>query len=475
MAVLFWCSSRVVSTVQLVFLIILCGASSAQAATARLIIQNSHHGTVRDMAFSADEALLATASWDGTVGIWDTRSGELVRTYSDTGPSGADNGPSSRFPPVQTVAFDPVKKLVASGGRDGVKIWDPANGRTLRSLTLPYVNQIAFTPDGSTLLLATERGVFLWFLAAGDHATSLLDNTQAKSIAVSSDGDLAAAGGVVFDLKSKKIVRAIDTADAWTWAVAFVPGKRRIVTGGQSVVTWDIDSGRQISKINIGFHVWHLSLDQHGNVLVTTTGKVCIYSLLTARQTLCLDATTSDFGAAIYSRDALMIGVSATIPRIFKYVSGAFLEQKHYNSLPTPFIAAFSQDGRKLFLGGDSLSRIIDLERNTQTWSGSDLTAWDKNQYAFSPDSKEFFYTIDSEPAIGVIDIDRGAERAHLVASGHLYTHIDFVGTTNKIAAGATNGSIDLFDLDRRELVATTSIGSSSIGALSASFATNTF
>ena len=73
-----------------------------------------------------------------------------------------------------------------------------------------------------------------------------------------------------------------------------------------------------------------------------------------------------------------MIGVSATIPRIFKYVSGAFLEQKHYNSLPTPFIAAFSQDGRKLFLGGDSLSRIIDLERNTQTWSGSDLTAWDK-------------------------------------------------------------------------------------------------
>jgi WD40 repeat protein len=65
------------------------------------------------MAFSPDASLLATASDDGAVRLWDPRTGQQA---SLTGPT---NG-------VNAVAFSPDATLLATASGDGtILLWDP--------------------------------------------------------------------------------------------------------------------------------------------------------------------------------------------------------------------------------------------------------------------------------------------------------------------------------------------------------------
>ena len=69
------------------------------------------------MAFSPDGRLLATASTDRTARLWDPATGECLRTL--TGHAEA----------VYGVAFSPDGRLLATASTDSTaRLWDPATG-----------------------------------------------------------------------------------------------------------------------------------------------------------------------------------------------------------------------------------------------------------------------------------------------------------------------------------------------------------
>jgi WD40 repeat protein/serine/threonine protein kinase len=161
---------------------------------------SGHSATVTGVAFSPDGQLLATASYDHTVRLWDTTT---------RGPAG---GPlatlAAHTAGVSAVAFSPDGKLLATAGYDhAARLWDfatrGASGTPLATLTghPATVFAVAFSPDGRLLATAGQDGaVRLWDTAVrGPTAAALAtlpgDPTAVTAVAFSPRGGLFAATG----------------------------------------------------------------------------------------------------------------------------------------------------------------------------------------------------------------------------------------------------------------------------------------
>lgn len=194
-------------------------------------------GLAASIAFSPDGRLLAAAGVDKKVHLWNIGDAAHPRALGTLG--GFDNY-------AWSVAFSPDSKTLAAGGADDtIRLWDvtdPLAARPLgRPLTGPthYVYGLAFDPAGTVLAAAGGDGsVWTWRLAGGAassatalHAADPGGSTYA--IAYSPDGSTLAAAGsagtvTVFDTDPASAAAALCraggdrlTPDEWS---RYVPG-----------------------------------------------------------------------------------------------------------------------------------------------------------------------------------------------------------------------------------------------------------
>jgi eukaryotic-like serine/threonine-protein kinase len=117
-----------------------------------------HTDLVHGVAFSPRGDLLASASKDGTVKLWQLATGTEARTLV------------GHIQDVRSVAFSPDGGRVASAAQDGtVKLWDTDTGQELLTLagqTAP-IQKVLFSTDGNRLLAAGSGGrILVWDAAA---------------------------------------------------------------------------------------------------------------------------------------------------------------------------------------------------------------------------------------------------------------------------------------------------------------------
>src|SRR5436190_4910569 len=148
---------------------------SAQEPKLRATLQG-HTGEVVSVAFSPDSKTLASASYDGTLKLWDITTGKERATLGEY--KGC----------LGCVAFSPDGKTLASGAIGSpdpfpdlkyVKLWDVATGKvrtTLKGDTF-HVYSVAFSPDGKTLA-SVNGDVTLWDLATNKKRATVQGHTQ---------------------------------------------------------------------------------------------------------------------------------------------------------------------------------------------------------------------------------------------------------------------------------------------------------
>lgn len=159
-----------------------------------------HTGDVTALAVSpGPDALLATASHDGTARLWNLETGEEGLTLA--GHSGW----------VNDVAFNPAGDWLTTAGEDGtVRVWEAASGKELLRLDSSAglrgpVKRVAFSPTGEGLAALTGDGhVFAWSLTEAQSGDTLPAQLvlQVPSVSGSNPGSLA------FDSTGRALVTA---------------------------------------------------------------------------------------------------------------------------------------------------------------------------------------------------------------------------------------------------------------------------
>ena len=143
--------------------------------------------SVFDIAYSPDEQLIAMASLDDNVSLWNTTTGKHIQTL--TGHRGY----------VLCIAFSPDGHTIATGSNDQtIKLWDVATGKHKWTLTehKSDVKSIAFSPDNKTLASAGKHSILLWDTKTGRHKQTLIGHTDiVNSVVFSFDGKTIASVG----------------------------------------------------------------------------------------------------------------------------------------------------------------------------------------------------------------------------------------------------------------------------------------
>jgi WD40 repeat protein/serine/threonine protein kinase len=189
----------------------------------------SHGNAVHAVAFSPDGRMLATASADQMVRLWDVAKGGLL------------SAPIRHEKAVRAIAFSPDGRLVATASDDGaMRQWDAMTGAAVGSATShgAPVTAVCFSPDGSRIATGSgSGGPSLWETATerriGERAGH---GAEVLAIAFHPDGTrlaLACDDGAVRFRETEKGTLLVEVLnhDAAVAALAFSPDGRRLVSG----------------------------------------------------------------------------------------------------------------------------------------------------------------------------------------------------------------------------------------------------
>ncbi len=175
-----------------------------EVATRRLIHQmNGHTNYCVSLDFSRDGTLLATGSRDGTAIIWSTATWNRVKTLQNPEQDSQSRGPG-RPGTFEDVAFSPDGKTLALASREGsVQLWDVATGKILEKVKghSSAVEAVVFSPDGRTLASGSgDETVRLWNVETRRELMQLnrggVDLHHVNSLAFSPDGQHLLVGAI---------------------------------------------------------------------------------------------------------------------------------------------------------------------------------------------------------------------------------------------------------------------------------------
>ncbi|MFE1028338.1 trypsin-like peptidase domain-containing protein [Streptomyces sp. NPDC058818] len=242
----------------------------------RLASLDGHRRPVQSVHFSPDSRTLATSSYiDGTTRLWSVRTHEQLASL-DAG--------------AHWTAFSPDGRTLVTGGFQSSSV-HLVDVRTHRRLdTLDAVNKsiysVAFSPDGSTLAMASGDGKLrLWDLSRRRLTATLTGHTDmAQSVSFTPDGRTLVSSGrdgavMLWDAHTHLRIATLTGHTGIVWSAAVSPDGKTLATVGddRAMRLWDLGTHRQLA-----LYTGHTGavksafFSPDGNTLVTSSSDMTV-------------------------------------------------------------------------------------------------------------------------------------------------------------------------------------------------------
>ncbi|CAE6422900.1 unnamed protein product, partial [Rhizoctonia solani] len=255
-------------------------------------------GHITCVKFSSDGTGFVSGSEVGTICIWDAHTGEMevgpikahtrqinaVDFLNDCVVSGSEDGKicvcdalsgEAVFGPlevrpggkVQSIAYSPNGKLIATGSYNEINLWDAQTGGSVLG---PFtdlqglVMSIQFSPDGTHIVGSSDgpsKNIVVWHASEsdGENLFGVLDGPQrfVRSVSYSPDGTLIASSSsgktiIIWDAYTGKIALDPLTGHSdWVHSVHFSPDSTRLVSGSydRTIRIWDVRTGETLFEV----------------------------------------------------------------------------------------------------------------------------------------------------------------------------------------------------------------------------------
>ncbi|KAJ8067013.1 hypothetical protein OCU04_004393 [Sclerotinia nivalis] len=420
-----------------------------------------HSGWVKSIAFSADSKLLASASGDRTIKVWDAATGTLQQTLEGHSDS------------VNSIAFSANSKLLASASHDRtIKIWDAATGTLQQTLEghSGWISSVAFSADSKLLASASgDRTIKIWDAATGTLQQTLEGHSGSiNSIAFSANSKLLASASAsrdrtikIWDAATGTLQQTLEGHSDSINSIAFSANSKLLASasasGDRTIKIWDAATGTlQQTLEGHSDSINSIAFSANSKLLASASASgdrtIKIWDAATGTLQQTLEGHSGSINSIAFSADSkLLASASASRDRTIKIWDAATgtLQQTlegHSDSINS---IAFSADSKLLAsasASGDGTIKIWNAATGTlqQTLEGHSDSI---NSIAFSANSKLLASASASrDHTIKIWDAATGTLQQTLEGHSGWISSVAFSANSKLLASASGDGTIKIWD-----------------------------
>jgi WD40 repeat protein len=416
-----------------------------------------HDSDINRVSFNPDGKILATASRDKTIKLWNVETGKEIYTLSGHSDS------------ISSLSFSTDGKTLATGSDDKtIKLWDVDTGKERRTLTChsKSVDSVSFSPDGKTLATGSDdKTIKLWDVDTGTEIRSFLKNDKTSwRVRFNKDGVLFAIGFVedsatiaIWNLRTGQeinIVHNINLLD-----VSLSPDCRflAISRGDKKIELINLEAPKKsLALTGHSSAVGNVSFSPGGKVLITGGNDKTIkfWNVETGKEirTLAGDSTIESIN---FNPDGKTLAISRRDKRIELWNIEASKEIRTLVGHDSDVLSVnFSPDGKTLASGGNDQSIKlwnIETEKKIHTLKVNDTSVL---SVSFSPDGKTLatgswrVSTKNIDWSITIWNVETGAKIRTLSGTTDLVYSVKFSPNGKILANGTYRKTIKLWNID---------------------------
>lgn len=389
---------------------------------------HGHSKEIESVNFSPDSKRIVTASSDNELKVWDAQTGTTLKTMKTQ---------SDCYQSFYDAVFSPDGRYIASSSTDlfgiddfdeidindyadsivknNIIIWDAETGAELKSMEgHGPINSLAFSPDGSRIVTASENTIEIWDVESGEKLMTWLESPETAQdtetdpefadmdivthVTYSPNGSLIASTSwdktiKIWDAQTGAGINTLVGHQDFVESASFSPDSKQIVSasGDRTVRIWDVETGEEIKTLEgHSEYVTDVAYSPDGNSIASASWDktVRIWEADNVVETFTIEANNSEASSAVYSPDGKRIVSSSNNTAIITDAETGTVLNVLEGHTAAVNSTAFSPDGKRIVSTAfDHTIRIWDAE------TGKTLKIFDKDilyPYAatFSPDNR---------------------------------------------------------------------------------------